>query len=225
MNKSFSKKRHIQEVNQRLEERVLSEQSFGYGASGGMSLNQGAQVAKVYSDYYKQNPHVVNNVMQLGALLIPVVGPFISAGIGLVDAAAYAKEGKTTEAGLTAIFSLIPGMASVVTKIPGVKQLGQKGMTALATKVLRKAPLNAVEQGVLTGLQANSALVQQQANLTVKAMAANAAQKIADTTVKKSVQHIAKHGVEKGTEHAIAHAVAPHGAQPNAATSVAKPRV
>ena len=225
MNKSYSKIRHIQESNLRLEERVLSEQSFGYGAGGGLGLKQGAQVAKVYSDYYQKNPHVVHNVMQLGALLIPVVGPFISAGIGLADAATYANEGKKTEAGVVAFFSLLPGIAAVASKIPGVKQLGQKGMAALATKLLSKAPLTSVEEGVLAGVELNSALIQQQANLTVKNMAANAANKITNTTIKKSVEHIAKHGIEKGAEEAIVHAA--HGidaAHPNVVNAL-KPRV
>jgi hypothetical protein len=206
MNKSFSKKRHIQEANQRLEERVLSEQ---------MSWYQGYDKdRRMAEDWYKQNAHTVNNVLQIGSLFIPVIGPLVTAGIGLADAAVYAKEGRTTEAGIVAAFSLIPGMASVITKIPGVKQLGQKGMTALATKVLSKTPLNSVEQGVLTGIQANAALIKQEASNTVKNMASRAVAKVADSTTKKSLEHVAKHGLEKGAEHAIAHAVVPHGIQP-----------
>ena len=209
MNKSFSKKRHIQEVNQRLEERILSEQMSWYpGYAKDEELARG---------WYKQNAHIVNNVLQIGALFIPVIGPLVTAGIGVADAAVYAKEGRTTEAGIVAAFSLLPGMASVVTKIPGVKQLGQKGMTALATKLLAKTPLNSVEQGVMVGVQANAALIRQEANNVVKNMASKAVAKATDSTTKKSLEHVAKHGLEKGTEHAIAHAVAPHGAQPKVA--------
>jgi hypothetical protein len=209
MNKSYSKKRHIQESNQKLENRVLSEQ---------MSWYQGYDKdRRMAEDWYKQNAHIVNNVLQIGSLFIPVIGPLITAGIGLADAAVYAKEGRTTEAGIVAAFSLIPGMASVVTKIPGVKQLGQKGMTALATKLLTKKPLNSVEQGVMMGVQANAALIRQEANNTVKNMATRAVVKVTDSTTKESLKHVAKHGLEKGTEHAIAHQVAPHGVQPKVA--------
>ena len=72
MNRSYSKIRHIQESNQRLEERLLSEQSFGYGG-GGLSLSQSSKVSKEMNDYYKENPHLVHEVMQIGALVVPVV--------------------------------------------------------------------------------------------------------------------------------------------------------
>jgi hypothetical protein len=200
MNRSYSKIRHIQEANQKLEERVLLEQSFGYGAGGGMSLSQASKVDKVINDYYKENPHLVNQVAQIGALIIPVVGPFISAGIGLADAATYVKEGKNTEAGVSAFFALLPGIGSVVGKIPGVKQLGQKGMQLLATKFLTRAPLNAVEQGVITGINLNKELVKQETNNLVKSMASNAATKATDTTTKKIMNDIAKEGIEISAE-------------------------
>jgi hypothetical protein len=200
MNRSYSKIRHIQESNQKLEERLLSEQSFGYGPGGGLSLSQASEVSKVMNDYYKENPHLVNQVAQIGALIIPVVGPFISAGIGLADAATYVKEGKNTEAGVSAFFALLPGIGSVVGKIPGVKQLGQKGMQLLATKFLTRAPLNAVEQGVITGINLNKELVKQETNNLVKSMASNAATKATDTTTKKIMNDIAKEGIEISAE-------------------------
>jgi hypothetical protein len=216
MNRSYSKIRHIQEANQRLEERVLSEQ---------MSWYQGYDKdRRMAEDWYKQNAHTVNNVLQIGSLFIPVIGPLVTAGIGLADAAVYAKEGRTTEAGIVAAFSLLPGMASVVSKIPGISQLGQKGMTALATKVLSKTPLNSVEQGVMTGVQANAALIKQEANNTIRNMATKAVAKVTDSTTKKSLEHVAKHGLEKGTEHAIAHAVVPQVA-PKPVAKPAKPNV
>ena len=175
-------------------------------------------------DWYKQNAHTVNNILQIGSLFIPVIGPLVTAGIGLADAAVFAKEGRTTEAGIVAAFSLLPGMASVVSKIPGVSQLGQKGMTALATKVLAKTPLNSVEQSVMTGVQANAALIRQESNNTVRNLATKAIAKVTDANTKKSLEHVAKHGLEKGTEHAIAHAVAPTAAAPKpAAKPVANP--
>jgi hypothetical protein len=196
MNRSYSKIRHIQESNQKLEERLLSEQSFGYGPGGGLSLSQSSEVSKVMNDYYKENPHLVNQVAQIGALIIPVVGPFISAGIGLADAATYAKEGKNTEAGVSAFFALLPGIGSVVGKIPGVKQLGQKGMQLLATKFLTRAPLNAVEQGVITGINLNKELIKQETNSVVKNMAAKAVAKVTNKETKKAMMDIAKEGLE-----------------------------
>jgi hypothetical protein len=184
----------------RLVKRVIEEQSFGYGPGGGMNLSQASKVSKAMVDYYEENPHLVHQVMQFGALVIPVVGPFISAGIGLADAATYVKEGKNNEAGVAAFFALLPGIASLVNKIPGVKQLGQKGMQALASKLLTRAPLSAVEQGVVTGINLNKELVKQETNNLVKSMASNAASKVKDTATKKAIMNIAKDGIEKGAE-------------------------
>ncbi len=201
MNRSYSKIRHIQESNQKLEERMVSE----YGYYRGMDKDREAA-----HNWYKQNAHTVNHVLQIGSLFIPVIGPLVSAGIGLGDAAVYAKEGKTNEAGVVAIFSLLPGIGAVVNKIPGVKQLGQEGMKALASKILTKAPLNAVEQGVLTGVQANSALIRQEANNVVKNYASRAVASVTNASTKKSLEHVAKHGLEKGAEHALVHSVGSH---------------
>jgi hypothetical protein len=194
MNRSYSKIRHIQESNQRLEKRLLSEISPLLGVSS----KDTEAVYKEMSDYYKENPHLVNQVMQIGAAFIPIVGPFVSAGIGLADAAMYAKEGKNGEAGVAAVFSLLPGIGVVVSKIPGVKQLGQKGMQLLATKFLTKAPLNAVEQGVITGINLNKELIKQETNSVVKNMASTAFTRTADAATKKVLKNIANQGIEVG---------------------------
>jgi hypothetical protein len=79
--------------------------------------------------------HTLMSILAIGAVFIPVVGPFISAGIGLADAAMYYKEGDKNAAGLTAAFSMIPFAGKIINKIPGVKQLGSKGMASLASKL------------------------------------------------------------------------------------------
>ena len=59
------------------------------------------------------DPHTLMTVLAIGTAFIPVVGPFISAGIGLADAAMYYKEGDKTSAGVTAAFSMIPFIGKV----------------------------------------------------------------------------------------------------------------
>ena len=86
-------------------------------------------------DFYKKYNHEVNTVLAIGAFFIPFVGPAISTGIGLADAGQYYKEGDTKMAGMVGMFSILPGVGTVVSKIPGVKTLGAKGMTALAKKL------------------------------------------------------------------------------------------
>jgi hypothetical protein len=81
------------------------------------------------------DPHTTMAIFQIGTAFIPFVGPFIAAGIGALDAALYYKEGDNTSAALAGVFSLLPAVGTIVRKIPGVKQLGTKGMAALAKKI------------------------------------------------------------------------------------------
>jgi len=50
-------------------------------------------------NWYRQNAHTVNTVLQIATAFIPLVGPVISMGIGLADAAMYWNEGDKKTAG------------------------------------------------------------------------------------------------------------------------------
>ena len=159
MNKSYSKIRHIQESNQRLENQFLNEQNdagfdrrYGtYDAAVKTSADN-----KVMVDWYRNNAHTVNTVLQIGTAFIPFVGPFISAGIGLADAGLYYKEGETKKSGLVAILSVLPGAGALLSKIPtigpAIVNLGTKGMAALAVKLSTNKTLNAIEISIVNGL-------------------------------------------------------------------------
>jgi hypothetical protein len=177
--------------NRNSKERMVSE----YGYYPGMARDAQAAI-----NWYKQNSHDVNQVLQIGTAFIPVVGPFISAGIGLVDASMYSNEGRKGEAGVAAFFALLPGIGSVVSKVPGVKQLGQKGMQALASKLLTKAPLSAVEQGVVNGINLNKALIKQETSNVIKSMASKAVAKVRDKATQKVMMNLAKDGLEAKAE-------------------------
>ena len=185
----------------RIVKRIIEEQSFGYGPGGSMSLSQASKVQKVMSDYYNENPHYINQIMQFGTAFIPLLGPFISAGIGLADAGIYYKEGKNSEAGVAAFFALLPGIGTVVLKIPGVKELGQKGMQTLASKLFSQAPLNAVEQGVVSGINLNKELVKQETNNFVKNMASKVVTKVEDPAIQKKLLGLSKDGIQMKAEN------------------------
>ena len=72
------------------------------------------------TEWTKLDQHTKNSILSFGAAFIPVIGPFISAGIGIADAKLYYDEGDKKGAGLTAAFSMLPFLGSVVSKIPGV---------------------------------------------------------------------------------------------------------
>jgi hypothetical protein len=120
----------------------LSEQNdlafdrrYGTAAAAEKSNRENRELVQGVIDFYKKYNHEVNTVLAIGAFFIPFVGPAISTGIGLADAGQYYKEGDTKMAGMVGMFSILPGVGTVVSKIPGVKTLGAKGMAALAKKL------------------------------------------------------------------------------------------
>lgn len=108
------------------------------------------------------DPHTVMTLLAIGTAFIPVAGPFISAGIGLADAAMYYKEGDTKTAGVTAVLSMLPFIGKVVGKIPGVKELGAKGMAALASKLSSGTKLSQTEIAVANAIKDNKNLIKQE---------------------------------------------------------------
>ena len=96
-----------------------------------------------------ENRHGLLDIAALGAAFIPLVGPYISLGLELGNAALYASEGDKYSAGLALAFTLIPGG-----KIPAVRKLGRNGLEALLkkaknpklVKTLSKIEAEALEQ-------------------------------------------------------------------------------
>lgn len=197
--------------------RVICEQSdsrmpfqpetFGYNPKKPQTTKVSTQKQ---SQFFKTiDPHTVATVAGIGALFIPIIGPFLSAGIGLADAALYAKEGDTKTAGLVAAFALLPAVGSVVSKIPGIKQLGVKGMSALASRLSKGIQItNPVELAVVNGINLNKNLVQSGLNSQVRTLAQQSVSRAVNNATKVELTNLAKNGIkEVGTELATDKAV------------------
>jgi len=143
---------------------------------------------------HKIDDHTASTILSIATAFIPVVGPFISAGIQLYDAAKYYKEGDSKSAGMQVMFALLPGAGAVISKIPGVKQLGTNGMKTLATKLSTKVPLTKLESEVAAGLSANQSLVRQE----LSKLTAQTAKKTAETATEQSVKQLLTNIGKKG---------------------------
>ena len=88
-------------------------------------------INKSEKNVFNLDKHDLMTILQIGTAFIPVAGPFISAGIGLVDAKMYYNENNKQSAGLVALLSMLP----VIGKIPAVKKIGAKGIQTLAQKL------------------------------------------------------------------------------------------
>lgn len=134
---------------------IVNEQSMG-----GMLTPQ--SFARQSKEVQKMNPHTLMTIAQIGSAFIPYVGPLISAGIGLADAKMYYDEGEKKTAGIVAALSAIPFIGPLASKIPGVKQLGSKGISALASKLSKGSKLTKSEAEISGLLQAHNKEIQQE---------------------------------------------------------------
>jgi hypothetical protein len=175
-----------------------------------LSPKYGPQKPLTPEEYYKkygvtpsENEHKLNSLFAIGASFFPVIGPLVATITSLDDAKKYYDEGDKVSAGVVGAFSLLPYVGPVVSKIPGVKQLGQKGMAALAVKVAKGTPItDATELAVINGLKTNNELVKSSLNTHVKSLAQQGASRTANNTTKTELTKIAKDGMrEFGTEY------------------------
>jgi hypothetical protein len=172
--------------------KFLFEQSM-VGWAKDLPPGAAMEVAKGWS----KGNHTVNTILQIGTAFIPVVGPFLSAGIGLMDAAQYYQEGDTKTAGLVAMFSLLPGVGAVVNKIPGVQQLGTKGLSLLASKIGKGVTkFTPLEKQVIAGINANQQLVKTELNNQIKQTAQKSLTSKISGKSKNILTKVAKGGVK-----------------------------
>lgn len=123
--------------------RLISEQVPGLTPAGGYDYQKpaaikaaGDQAVKMVKNF-KLGPHEVMAIAQFAsAVLIPPPGGLaVAAAIGVLDAYQYKLEKNNRMAGLTLLMAALPGIASIANEVPGIKQLGSKGMAALASKL------------------------------------------------------------------------------------------
>lgn len=172
------------------------------------STYAGAQKAnadnkKLVNDIINMDPHTRNAILGVAAALAtgglgPLIAGGIALGIGLYDAKLYYDEGDTKSAGLSAMFAMLPGVGSLLNKIPGVKQLGTKGMALLANKLSKGLKItNPQEIMVLNGIARNKMLVQTELKkateeISIKAARLAAEKKLKQQAIKKVTTNTAK---------------------------------
>ena len=134
-------------------DRLISEQILLPGIFSGSKVQKTA--VKAAAQYLNMDPHTRNTLLALGANFVPYVGPALSMGISAYDAMQYHKEGKNKEAGLALFLAVLPGLSAVVNEVPGLKQLGIKGVTSLIDKVVNFEKVTPLEMEVLQKIGTN----------------------------------------------------------------------
>lgn len=152
-------------INETQYKRILKEQpesrfSFGYNPwskdpnqSAEAAMKRQQEFVSDVSNFIYDNRHGLLDIASVGAAFIPIVGPFISIGLELGNAALYVSEGDNYSGGLALAFTLIPG-GQLIRRIPAVKKLGRNGLASLLkkaknpklVKTLSKTEKEALEQ-------------------------------------------------------------------------------
>ena len=138
--------------------------------------------------------HTVMTILQIGSAFIPLIGPFISAGIGLADAKMYYDEGETKTAGLVALFSCIPGVGGLATKLGltkwTAKALGELGKkismgSKLLPQEIQAAKIVAKNKNlILADIKASPVIAKEIAKQSAKQAAKQIAKQVATTVGK-----------------------------------------
>lgn len=144
--------------------KLIREQSM-MGWDIGLPQNVRNDAIKGMNDMYSS--HGVNSILQIVTAFIPVFGPFISAGIGFLDAKAYWDEDDKNSAVITAVLSTIP----LIMEIPGVKQLTSKMISSIVSKIKNGGKgLTAEEQVVLKSISDNKSKITPKLNSVASKM-------------------------------------------------------
>lgn len=148
---------------------IISQRQYSIIQEQSLEL-KGKTLSPKYSppkDFGKSMPsgdvHNMNTILQIVTAFIPYAGPYISAGFGGADAMLYWKEGDKTSAVVVALFSALPGLSL----IPGVKELGKKGMAKLFSKFIKGEKLTPLEDKVAKELGKESQLIKNEVDKAI----------------------------------------------------------
>lgn len=175
---------------------LLIEQPIGLGPVGGYDYQKPKAIMKSF-EMTGLEPHTIMTIAAIGSAFIPVIGPLISAGIALGDAAIYAKEGDMKTAGMAVMFAFLPGIGKVASEIPAIAKLGVKGMSTLASKLSKGQKItDPTELAAVKGISENIDLVKSSLDTHVKSLAQQASTKPLSSQIKTSLTNFAKQGLK-----------------------------
>jgi hypothetical protein len=175
---------------------LLIEQPTGLGPVGGYDYQKPKAIMKSF-ELTGLEPHTIMTIAAIGSAFIPVIGPLISAGIALGDAAMYYKEGDTKTAGMMAMFSLLPVIGPITSRIPSITKLGAKGMSSLSSKLSKGQKItDPIELQVINGIKTNVDLIKSSLDTHVKTLAQEAAKKPFSSVIKSGLLKLGKEGLK-----------------------------
>ena len=149
-------------------------------------INIGAEIDKTQKSRnwsHEDSLSMISNAVAFASAFIPVVGPFISAGISLGNSAYHWNQGKQKEAAVDAFFALLPMLG----KIPGVGSISKNLAKDLSMAVLESKALTIQELNALKRItQFDEVISKQMLRNVEKAAEGKISQHIIKTSIKKA---------------------------------------
>jgi len=153
---------HISEVEKqeilRQHNLLIKEQFYSFGSPTATLKGQDPQGSINLSnagEYVVNDPHNALPILSIVTTFIPVIGPYLSSALGLVDAELYYKEKDYYNAGLALFFETIPYWGPTVRVGSKVFKIESKFAKELSEKIIRKKALNETEQIVFNNIKKN----------------------------------------------------------------------
>ncbi len=104
--------------------------------------------------------HNMNTMLGIASVMVPVIGPILTAAIGVGDSLKYFQEGKTKTATIGLLFSLIPLSAKLLRLVPELSQIGLRGSVALVEKLISNSKLVPAETQILKKIATNKNVIE-----------------------------------------------------------------
>lgn len=149
-------------------------------------INIGSEVDKTQKSRNWSNADsrdMITNAVAFATAFIPVVGPFVSAGISLGNAAIHWRAGKQKEAAVDMFFALLPMLG----KIPGIGKISSSVATSLGSKLGKGSGLSLQELNTLKKItQYDEVISKQMLSQLEKSSLGKIEQHIVKTAVKKT---------------------------------------
>jgi len=104
--------------------------------------------------------HNMNTMLGIASVMVPVIGPILTAAFGVGDSLKYFQEGKTKTATIGLLFSLIPLSAKLLRLVPELSQIGLRGSVALVEKLISNSKLVPAETQILKKIATNKNVIE-----------------------------------------------------------------
>jgi peptidoglycan hydrolase-like protein with peptidoglycan-binding domain len=157
---------YIQEISRLMKydrSKTLFEQETMFTRNLDRIYSKPESAEKFNKEIYEYR-HEILDALAMGTFFIPLVGPLLSLGIEVGNAALYAAEGDKEMATLSAAFALIPG-GEYIRQIPAIKNVSKSTIIKIFQRANKGRALSKADKEILEAVAENSNTISRMAKL------------------------------------------------------------